>query len=239
MLIYVHGGGFTVGQSEDTAYITSRLAWQAGLLVVSVNYRLTPEWPFPYGLKDCLEVFKWLRSYGDELGGDPAKIAVAGDSAGGNTAAALPLLARDEGFVVPEASVMMCPITDFFFERYPSFQELAPRGIVYDTAFIGYIRGAYAVTYENWSHPHISPIAGDLTDYPPALVVSGTADPLVDDNRAFIASLKDVGNRHVEHLIGDGMPRGYYFFHGMFDESETAYAKITTFLRQHLDIADV
>ena len=239
ILIYVHGGGFTVGQSEDTAYITSRLAWEAGLVVVSVNYRLAPEWPFPYGLKDCLEVLKWLRVHGDELGGDPRRIAVAGDSAGGNSAAALPLLARDQGITPPDASVMMCPITDFFFEKYPSFQELAPRGIVYDTAFIGYIRGAYAVSYENWSHPHVSPIVGDLTDFPPALVISGTADPLVDDNRAFIAKLTDAGNRYVEHLVCDGMPHGFYFFHGMFEEGETAYAAITTFLRQHLDVDDV
>lgn len=80
MVLYLHGGGFTVGSSEDTAYITSRLA---------------PEWPFPAPLEDCLAVLRWMRDQGGDIGGDPRRIAVAGDSAGGNFAAVLPLKARD------------------------------------------------------------------------------------------------------------------------------------------------
>lgn len=234
MVLYIHGGGFTVGQSEDTAYITSRMAWENSLVVLSVNYRLAPEWPFPYGLNDCLQVLSWMRGHGEEVGGDPARIVVAGDSAGGNFAAALPLAARDRGIEPPEAALLLCPITDFFFEQYASFQQLAPRGIVYDTAFMGYIRGAYAVSYDNWSHPHVSPIKGELAGFPPTLMVSGTADPLVDDNRAFVAKLHEAGNEHVEHVLCEGMPHGFYFFHGMFEESEMAYAAMARFLKQHL-----
>jgi acetyl esterase len=234
MLLYIHGGGFTVGQSEDTAYITSRIAWENNLVVLSINYRLAPEWPFPYGLNDCLNVLTWLRGHGDEVGGDAARIAVAGDSAGGNFAAALPLAARDRGVEPPETALLLCPITDLFFEKYPSFQKLAPRGIVYDTAFMGYIRGAYAVSYDNWSHPHVSPINGELAGFPPTLMVSGTADPLVDDNRAFVAKLEAAGNQGVGHVLCEGMPHGFYFFHGMFEESEVAYAAISRFLTQYL-----
>ncbi|WP_197169833.1 alpha/beta hydrolase [Synechococcus sp. CBW1002] len=234
MLLYIHGGGFTVGQSEDTAYITSRIASENGLVVLSVNYRLAPEWPFPSGLNDCLEVLKWMRTHGEEIGGDPNRIAVVGDSAGGNFAAALPLAARNRGVEPPEAALLLCPITDFFFEQYPSFQKLAPRGIVYDTAFMGYIRGAYAVSYENWSHPEVSPIRGDLSAFPPTLVLSGTADPLVDDNCAFVAKLREAGNPNVEHLVCEDMPHGFYFFHGMFVDSEVAYAAISRFFKQYL-----
>ena len=176
MLLYIHGGGFTVGSSEDTAYITSRIAHENGVVVVSVNYRLAPEWPFPAGLDDCLAVLRWMREHGAEISGAPEWIAVAGDSSGGNLAAALPLKAQDEGTQPPDAAVLLCPITDFFVEQYESFERLAPLGIIYDTAFVGFVRGAYLVHYRNWSHPHASPARGDLHRYPPTLIVSGNRE---------------------------------------------------------------
>src|SRR5262249_40000707 len=90
-----------------------------------------------------------------------------GDSAGGNLAAALVIKARDEGVSPPQATVLLAPITDFFFEQHESFERLAPLGIVYDTAFIGFIRGAYLVHGKNWAHPHASPARADLRNYPP------------------------------------------------------------------------
>src|SRR5207244_11914408 len=99
----------------------------------------------------------WPQKNGATLGGDGTRIAVAGDSAGGNLAAALVIKARDEGVSPPQATVLLAPITDFFFEQHESFERLAPLGIVYDTAFIGFIRGAYLVHGKNWAHPHASP----------------------------------------------------------------------------------
>jgi acetyl esterase len=232
MMLYVHGGGFTVGQSEDTAYIASRVAAENGMVVVGVNYRLAPEWPFPAGLDDCMAVLRWMREHGSEIGGDASWIAVAGDSSGGNFAAAIPLKARDEGLKSPEAVIPLCPITDFFFESHASFERLGPLGIVYDTAFIGFIRGAYAVHHKNWTHPHVSPLRGDLRGYPPTLIVSGTADPLIDDNAAFARKLRENGNERVEHVVKDAMPHGYYFFPGLFKEGDEAFAAIARFLRK-------
>lgn len=229
MLIYLHGGGFTVGASEDTAYITSRIAEENGVLVVSVNYRLAPEWPFPAGLNDALAVLNWLRGHGGEIGGDPAFIAVGGDSAGGNIAAALPLKARDEGVQAPEATLLLCPITDFNVERHASFERLAPRGIIYDTAFVGYIRGAYVVHHRLWSHPHASPAFGDLTHYPPTLIVAGGVDPIVDDNRAFAAKLQAAGRKVTLHVEPD-MPHGFYFFPKLLPQGEAAFAAVRQFL---------
>ena len=231
MMLYLHGGGFTVGQSEDTAYIASRIAAESGMVVVGANYRLAPEWPFPAGLDDCLAVLAWMRERGSEIAGDMSWIAVAGDSSGGNFAAALPLKAREAGIKLPDAVIPLCPITDFHFEEYESFERLGPLGIVYDTAFIGFIRGAYAVYQKNWSHPHVSPLRGDLSGYPPTLIISGSADPLIDDNRAFARKLRENGNRRVEHLVGEGMPHGYYFFPGLFREGDEAFAAIARFLR--------
>jgi acetyl esterase/lipase len=229
MMLYLHGGGFTVGQSEDTAYITSRIAAENGIVVVSANYRLAPEWPFPAPLDDCLAVLQWMRANGGTLGGDGARIAVGGDSAGGNFAAALPLKARDAGIPPPQAAVLLAPITDFFFEQHPSFERLAPLGIVYDTAFIGFIRGAYLVHGKNWAHPHASPARADLRNYPPTLIATGTEDPLVDDNRAFAEKLRAAGTR-VEHFVREGMPHGFYFFPAMFKQGDEAFATIAKFL---------
>ena len=86
MMLYAHGGGFTLGQSEDTAYITSRIAAENGMVVFSVNYRLAPEWPFPACLDDCLVVLQWMQKNGAMVGGDGTRISVGGDSAGGRAA---------------------------------------------------------------------------------------------------------------------------------------------------------
>jgi len=231
LCLYMHGGGFTVGQSEDTAYITSRIAQENGVIVVSANYRLAPEWPFPAGLEDCLAVLLWMQGHGGEIGGDPARIAVAGDSAGGNFAAALPLKARDEGHPVPQAAILLCPVTDFHFEQHDSFERLAPLGIVYDTAFAGFIRGAYAVSRRNWDHPYVSPARGDLRGFPPALVVSGGADPMHDDNAAFVKKLRDAGVA-AEHLVRARMPHGFYFFPGVLSDGELAFAAVRKFLSE-------
>ena len=230
MMLYLHGGGFTVGQSEDTAYITSRIAMENAMVVVSANYRLAPEWPFPAGLDDCLAVLRWMRSNGASLGGDGRRIAVGGDSAGGNFAAALPIMTRDAGAPPPQAAVLLAPITDFFFEGHPSFERLGPLGIVYDTAFIGFIRGAYLVHGKNWEHPHASPARADLRGYPPTLIATGTEDPLVDENRAFAEKLRAAGGTRVEHFVREGMPHGFYFFPAMFKQGDEAFASIAMFL---------
>src|SRR6478609_3918321 len=99
----------------------------------------------PPGAAGRRAMMLYAHGGGSTVGGDGARIAVGGDSAGGNIAAALPLKARDAGLPVPQAAVLLAPITDFFFEQYESFERLAPLGIVYDTAFIGFIRGAYLV----------------------------------------------------------------------------------------------
>ncbi len=231
VLLYIHGGGFTVGTAGDTAYITSRIAAETGMLVVSVNYRLAPEWPFPAGMDDILTVLAWLRAHAGEIGGDPDRILAGGDSAGGNLAAALPHRARDEGVRMPEGAILLCPITDFNVETHASFERLAPLGIIYDTAFVGYVRGAYVVHRSLWSHPHVSPVLGDLGAYPRTLVVSGEVDPMIDDNRAFVAKLEAAG-RDVTQMVGKAMPHGFYFFPHLLAEGEAAFAAVRRFAAQ-------
>ena len=232
MMLYVHGGGFVVGRSEDTAFVTSRIAAENNVVVVSVNYRWAPEWPFPAGLDDCMAVLRWMREAGAEIGGDPSRILVCGDSAGGNLAAALPIRARDERLAIL-AAALLCPVTDFCFEQFPSFERLAPTGVVIDAPFMAFARAAYLTKMQQWRHPWASPALGDLNGYPRTLLVSGGADPLVDDNRAFAEKLKAAGVT-VEHFIGDAMPHGFYFFPGLLSEVDAAFAAIARFLAETL-----
>jgi acetyl esterase/lipase len=149
-----------------------------------VNYRLAPEWPFPTGLGDCVAAYRWVSDHGEELGTDTSRVVFAGDSPGSNFAATAAIRARDEGLPPPTAVVMPGPVCDFNFERYDSFNELAPKGIVYDAAFVGFLRGAY-VRYEQWSPPHVSPVYADLEGFPPTMLLGGTEDPITDSARAF------------------------------------------------------
>ncbi|MBG0793323.1 alpha/beta hydrolase [Methylocystis sp. H62] len=228
LMLYVHGGGFVVGRSEDTAYVTSRIATENNIIVVSVNYRWAPEWPFPAGLDDCMAVLRWMRDTGADIGGDASRILVCGDSAGGNLAAALPLRGREERISIL-AAVLLCPVTDFHFENYASYERLAPTGVVIDAAFMGFARGAYLTKSQQWRDPWASPALGDLNGYPRTLLISGTADPLVDDNRAFAEKLTAAGVE-VTHFFGEAMPHGFYFFPGVLKESDAAFAAIRRFV---------
>jgi acetyl esterase len=234
VVVYCHGGGFMVGCSEDTDYMTRRICSAAGVVVVSVNYRLAPEWPFPAGLDDCLAVYRWARAHAGEVGGDPRRVGVAGDSSGANFAAALPLRARACGLPVPDVSVQFAPVLDMRFEEYESFERLAVTGVVFDAPFLGFARGAYC-RYAEWSHPHVSPLRADLRGYPPALVVAGTQDSLIDSCRAFADALRAAGGAGVELFVAEGMPHGFYFWPGVFPKQETdAYAAVAAFLSRHL-----
>lgn len=233
LIVYAHGGGFMVGSSNDTDFLTRRLCWDNDAVVVSPNYRLAPEWPFPTGLDDVLAVWDWLGQHAADLGGDPTAMAVAGDSSGANFAAVLPLRAREKRMAAPRASVMLGPVCDFRFEEYESFRRQAPRGIVYDAAFAGFMRGAYVLP-EQWDHPHVSPIRGDLAGFPPAFIAVGTHDPMIDSADAFGQALLDAGNPFVEVFVRDGMPHGFYFFPNMFQQEVEVYGAIRRFLSRHL-----
>lgn len=221
VIVYYHGGGFTVGRSEDCDFLARKLSVTNRALVVSANYRSAPEFMFPTPLDDAFDVYLWVSANAGLLGGDLGRIAVAGDSAGSNFAAALALRARDEGVRVPDAVVMLGAMADFHFERWESFRAQAPRGIVYDMAFAGFIRGAY-VGPTAWDHPWVSPIEGDLTGYPLTVITAGTHDPIVDSAKAFGERIRAAGGRTVEYFP-EGMPHGYYFFPGVHAEENIAY----------------
>ena len=112
---------------------------------------------------------RWMRDRGADIGGDASRILVCGDSAGGNLAAALPLRAREERLSIL-ATVLLCPLTDFHFEKFASYERLAPTGVVIDASFMGFARGAYLTKSQQWRDPWASPALGDLNGYPRTLL---------------------------------------------------------------------
>jgi acetyl esterase len=233
VVVYFHGGGWSFGNTQEAELVTRKLALESDCVVISVDYRLAPEHPYPAGLDDCVAVYEWARREAGQLGGDPERVAVGGDSSGGNLAAALVQRVRDEGGRAPDAQLLLCPATDMLFERHESFRRFAARGLLYDAAFMAAVRSFY-VPYPLWQHPYVSPAAGNWDSAPPTLIIAAGADPMVDDNRAFYERLRAAGNRDVELREFGQMPHSFYYFFGLTEEEDEAYRAMGEFLRRSL-----
>lgn len=233
VVVYIHGGGWSLGTPDEGDFLSRKLCYVSNCIVLSVDYRLAPEHPYPSGLDDCVSVYQYVRKNAATFGGNPERVAVGGDSCGGNLAPALTLRMRDEGGRVPDANLLLCPATDFRFEKFDSMWKKGMRSIVYDTAFIGAVRGGY-VPPPLWDHPYVSPAKGDLKNFPPTLIIAGTADPLLDDNRAFFQKLRAAGNQDVELREYQDMPHAFYYFLGFTKEGDEAYLAMGGFLKRVL-----
>ncbi len=227
VIVYFHGGGYVVMSPETHEKLTKQLCVGADAIVVSVEYRLAPENRYPAPLEDCLAAFRWVRANARELGGDPARIAVAGDSAGGNASASvcLRLIAAREA--PPAAILLLCPWTDMALDS-DSMRTFGPEDGVLDTEIMTWFRDCY-VRPENWSDPFASPLRGDVSGFPPTLVVVGEIDPLLDDGVKFARKLEQAG-RKVELQSHPGMPHDFMLFPGI-DAGERAIASICRFAR--------
>lgn len=193
LIVYFHGGGFTTGSVDIFDHLTRSLSNAAHAIVVSVDYRLAPAHPYPAALDDCYAALEWGAQNARSLGGDPAKLAVGGDSAGGNLAAVMALKARDAGGPKIAAQIMYYPATDLTDTPYDSKTHFADGyGLSKEaeTAF----HQAYVGKVENTKDRYISPLyAPSLDGLPPALVIIGGFDPLHDSAQAYVKRLLQAG----------------------------------------------
>ena len=236
VLLYMHGGGFVVWNPETHAKLAKLLAIGSGAIIVSIDYRRAPKHAYPAPLDDCVAAFRWLRANAASLGGDPARIAMGGDSAGGTLTAATALRAIAAGEAPPEAALLICAWTDLG-NATPSFNLFAPDDAVLDTPVMDFFRRSYAPSPAQWEDPFVSPLRGDLTAFPPTCVVIGGIDPLRDDGAFFAAKLRTAG-REVEELFYAGMPHEFMLWVPELETAQPAIDAMCGFLRKTLAIGE-
>ncbi len=220
LLVFFHGGGWTVGDLDSYDVLCRTLANQAQCAVLSVDYRLAPEHPFPAAVDDAYAATRWAHRCSEQLGIDPARIAVGGDSAGGNLATVVALLARDRGAPPIVFQLLVYPATDMCSER-PSQRQFG-RGYLLELEAIRYFQHKYLAHARDYRDWRASPLLRDeLAGSPPALIVTAGFDPLVDDCIAYADRLREAGV-DVEYRCFDGMIHGFLTLGKMFADSGLA-----------------
>jgi acetyl esterase len=228
-VVYLHGGGWVVGDLDSHDFICAELAATLGVLVIAVDYRLAPEHPFPIGFNDCLGVWRALRHGPFKL--DPARTLVAGDSAGGNLAAALCLALRDAGEPLPAAQVLIYPGLGGN-HRLPSRSECVDAPLLsssdVDCYHALYLRGsqqppAYAMPL----------LAEDLSGLPPALIAVAQFDPLRDDGVQYAERLNAAGVNTTLYY-GEALVHGCLRGRGQVAEVDALYETLLGYLAKNL-----
>lgn len=231
VLAWFHGGGWVIGNLDGADPACRMIANAAGCVVVSVDYRLAPEHKYPAAAEDCLAATDWVSANAGSLGADPTRLAVGGDSAGGNLAAVVTQLAKDMGGPAIKFQLLVYPVTDHGFGT-SSYQENA-EGYLLTKASMEWFWGHYLNHEGEGAHPKASPLrASDLSGLPPAWVITAEFDPLRDEGEAYAAALRAAGVK-VEHKRYDGQIHGF-FANAVIDDGIAAVKDAARALREGL-----
>ncbi|MCU1654156.1 MAG: putative lipase [Pseudonocardia sp.] len=232
LVVNFHGGGWVLGSLAMAESVCSRLAAALPAVVASVDYRLAPEHRFPTALHDAYDATVWAHANADEFGADASTLAVMGDSAGGNLAAGVALLARGNGPRIG-AQELLYPALDLTLGS-PSMAENAHAPVLTRSHMRAY-RDHYLGPRGDPEDPLASPLlADDLSGLPPALIQTAQFDPLRDDGARYAARLVDAGVP-VSHTCLDGTAHGFATFPGVFRRAPQAFEQLVGHLREHLE----
>lgn len=230
-IVYIHGGGWLLGSIDSHQAVCRALANASGCAVFSVGYRLAPDWRFPTAVEDCYSVLTWVQASADSLSIDPGRIAVAGDSAGGNLATVTSMLSRDREGPRINMQLLVYPVTttdlSLGFDRdYEGF-------LLYRDE-LQWHQDNYLEAPEQKTDPRVSPLDhGDLAGLPPALVITAQCDPLHAQGELYANALQTAGVA-VEHRQWPGALHGFFQFPNLFTDGEQAVAAAAAALRRHL-----
>jgi acetyl esterase len=228
-LVYLHGGGWSIGSPATHHKLTRELCERSGALVVSVDYRLSPEHPFPTPLEDCVTAARWARANVARYGGDAERIAIGGDSAGANLSAAV--INQLRGEIAFRGALLIYGAFDLVasrrdYDRWAPVEDPVLPKRSMDLMIAAYLSGGVSR-----NDPRVSPLHADLRHFPPAHLVCGTWDPLLGESLAFERALAAVGRRATLERY-DEMPHA--FLQLPATESEHALASASAFLREVL-----
>lgn len=231
-LVYFHGGGWVIGDLETHDVLCRELANASGCAVAAVDYRLAPEHRFPAAVDDALAATRWVHANAGALGLDASRLAVGGDSAGGNLAAVVAIAARDAGDLPLAFQLLIYPATDM--RGGHASRTGNGQGYVLTQDTMHYFEGHYLATRSAGLNWKASPLlCTDLTHLPPALVLTAGYDPLRDEGLDYAQALTLAGNR-VSHLCFERQIHGFITMGRVLDEANTAVAICASELRRAL-----
>jgi acetyl esterase len=235
LLVFFHGGGWVLGDLDTHDPICRALCAGSGCVVVSVGYRLAPEHRFPAATDDALAATRWVAEQAAGIGGDPARLALAGDSAGGNLSAVTALRIRDEGGPPLRGMLLIYPALGYHTPPTPSYIENAEGyGLTREAAL--WFWEQYLADESQAANPHAAPLlAPDLSGLPPALVITAEYDVLRDEGERYVEQLRTAG---VPARLSryDGVNHRFAELIGILDQAEQARDEMCAWLREVLAI---
>lgn len=232
VVVYFHGGGWTIGDLDTHDAQARQLANGAGALVLSVDYRLAPEHPYPAALQDAVAAVRWAAEQAATTGGDASPLAVAGDSSGGNLAAAVALWARDHGGPPIAAQCLIYPVVNV--EDDSDSWAAHGEGYALDAASMAWFNANYVPDPAQRAHPYASPLlAHDLTGLPPAVVAVAGCDILHDQGEAYADRLEAAGVV-VRRLCHPSLPHSFFRYGHLSAAAREANAALCRALRDLL-----
>ncbi len=231
-IVYLHGGAWVIGSLDTHDHVCRRLARAAGLEVVSVDYGLAPEHPFPQGLADVVHAVRWLAEHGASEGVDPGRLALAGDSAGANLALAACLRLRDSGEPLVRAAALVygCYSDDF---DSPSHAAFGGGAHFLSTSTMRWFWNHYAPDPATRRDPFASPLRADLRGLPPLYVSAAELDPLRDDSERLAHRLIEAGVE-LDWRLWRGVTHGCFQMSRMLPRAELFVAEVAGFLARRL-----
>ncbi|WP_201768911.1 alpha/beta hydrolase [Halalkalibacter akibai] len=230
VFIYYHGGGWVLGDLDIVDVPLRSITNSSNALVVSVDYRLAPENKFPTAPEDCYQALQWVASNISSYNGDRNRIAVGGDSAGGNLATVVTQMAKQREGPFISYQVLIYPATQFSFHTQ-SHLENGENYFLTKSSMI-YFAKQY-ISEKEKNHPYASPLlAPDLTSLPPALIITAEYDPLRDEGEAYANRLKESGVP-VQLERYEGMIHGFFWLSGIMDQGKKAIDQIGSILKEH------